>query len=86
MSFHQIVPREPLLCSVCQRSMRDVESNSSVVGLHISVQDTSDESAYQEASHKFSEAFHRIYPELALPLNIVVCYVCWLKSLGVELR
>ena len=30
------------------------------------------------------DAISRIYPELPLPFKIMICYICWVKSLGVN--
>ncbi len=65
----------PPTCDVCQRVM-GTEIIGSIVGMQIEVSAT-DES--------FNAELRKVYPELSFPLDVKICYVCWLKSLGVKL-
>ena len=58
-----------LPCSACSREMHDEATNSVFVAVHITT-----------SQHP---AFKRTYPEINSPI-INICYVCWLKSLGVK--
>lgn len=76
-AFH----RDPWPCSVCGRDMVDHETGSSMNGAFCSVAVVNDGPELAD----FGAAFRRIYPDLPFPLQVAVCYVCWLKSLGLDL-
>lgn len=59
-----------LPCTACGRDLYDKETNS----LYIAVQ----------IGWPAAPAFQRIYPELRAPNRVNICYVCWLRSLGVK--
>ena len=61
---------QKLPCSACSRDMHDKETNAVFIAVQIGWPD--------------SPAFKRIYPELHTPNRVNICYVCWLKSLGMK--
>lgn len=57
-------------CFICGRDMHDDESGNQFIGLSIDLR----------VEHL--SGFERVYPELK-DFHVDVCYVCWLKSVGV---
>jgi len=58
-------------CSACGRSMVDAHTQTFAIGCELQITPAD------------ADAFKRIYPELTVPMTVSICYVCWLKSLGV---
>jgi len=65
-----------ITCSVCGRNLTSKDGGS-FIGLVISVTTTT-------VAEQWASQFQEVYPELKIPLNVNICYVCWLKSLGVK--
>jgi len=64
-------------CSVCNREMTLADGSiTSIVGISIEIRGTED---------TFAKQLAEIYPELPNGYRIDVCYVCWIKSLGVQI-
>lgn len=66
-------------CAACRRAMCDPDARRSWVGVSVQLTVNGDNDNEEAAS------FRRIYPELQCPLAVSVCWVCWLKSMGVPI-
>jgi uncharacterized protein (DUF2225 family) len=62
-------------CSVCKRNMT-TKDGTTLVGVSIQISARDDE---------FFEHIAEVYPEFSTPFRADICYVCWLKSLGVNI-
>ncbi len=62
--------RKVVLCQSCRRDMVDDVTGTAMIGLSIQMPEG-------------GEVFQRIYPDLPLPLEIHICFACWIRSLGV---
>lgn len=65
-----------MICDVCGRSMT-TKDGTTLIGVSISL-------GY-EGNSKWKRKVKKIYPEIDLNKSYNICYVCWLKSLGIKL-
>jgi len=78
-----IAPLESRYCAVCGKDMVNKATNSSFVGMHISMR----VEPVAEGQLEFCKKQLGVYAdllELDRPFEIAVCWECWVRSLGVK--
>ena len=74
-----IAPLESKYCAVCGKDMVDKETNTSLIGIFLSIISTT------EAQLRCGKKQLGVYAdllELYRPFEIAVCWECWFKSFG----
>ena len=85
------VELNPVRCTACDRDMRAKSTGDVMMGVAIHIP----QAAHKEtdnptpgAALSFSSmdgaAFAEVYPELGDGYQALICYVCWLRSMGVK--
>jgi len=64
-----------VVCDVCGNNLRDDELDSNFIGIEISLKYPATERPHKEL-RRIEKTFGR--------LKFDICYVCWLKSLGIK--
>jgi len=86
LRLDQITPR---LCSVCGKDMRNYDTGDVLIGIRLEVnvdgQRVANSAAAERVLNFYKDQLGAYSPMLTVgsPLEVEICWECWLKSMGV---
>jgi hypothetical protein len=69
-----------VLCDVCNRNM--TYRGTSYIGISLSIGEKKPTTKLEKEN---IGAYKKLFPEIEIGKSYQVCWVCWLKSLGIKL-